>query len=103
MRKAQARTLFGTVLPPPRNLPHNPHGLRPLQPEAARVRRGERSMDLGIPAFAAPAIAILIFAVILIFTMVKSVPQGEHWTVERFGRYTHTLEPGLRFLVPLMD
>jgi regulator of protease activity HflC (stomatin/prohibitin superfamily) len=58
---------------------------------------------LGIPAFAAPAIAILVFALILIFTMVKSVPQGENWTVERFGRYTRTLEPGLRFLVPLMD
>ena len=54
-------------------------------------------------AFGAPAIAILIFAVILIFTMVKSVPQGENWTVERFGRYTRTLDPGLRFLVPLMD
>ncbi|MFO1210482.1 MAG: SPFH domain-containing protein [Amaricoccus sp.] len=59
--------------------------------------------ELGIPAFAAPAIAILVFAVILIFTMVKSVPQGENWTVERFGRYTRTLEPGLRFLIPLMD
>ncbi len=54
-------------------------------------------------AFGAPAAAILIFAVILIWTMVKSVPQGENWTVERFGRYTRTLDPGLRFLVPLMD
>ena len=54
-------------------------------------------------AFAAPAIAILVFAIILIFTMVKSVPQGENWTVERFGRYTRTLDPGLRFLVPLVD
>ncbi|HET9067047.1 MAG TPA: paraslipin, partial [Amaricoccus sp.] len=54
-------------------------------------------------AFGAPAIAILIFAIILVFTMVKSVPQGENWTVERFGRYTRTLDPGLRFLVPLMD
>lgn len=54
-------------------------------------------------AFGASAIAILVFAAILIFTMVKSVPQGWNWTVERFGRYTRTLEPGLRFLVPLMD
>jgi regulator of protease activity HflC (stomatin/prohibitin superfamily) len=61
--------------------------------------RGETTMT----AFGAPAIAILVFAVILIFTMVKSVPQGENWTVERFGRFTRTLEPGLRFLVPLMD
>ncbi|HET9067399.1 MAG TPA: SPFH domain-containing protein, partial [Amaricoccus sp.] len=62
-------------------------------------RRGETTMT----AFGAPAIAILIFAIILVFTMVKSVPQGENWTVERFGRYTRTLDPGLRFLVPLMD
>lgn len=54
-------------------------------------------------AFGAPAIAILIFAVILIWSMVKSVPQGQNWTVERFGRYTRTLQPGLRFLIPLMD
>ncbi|MBE9477056.1 MAG: SPFH/Band 7/PHB domain protein, partial [Proteobacteria bacterium] len=35
--------------------------------------------------------------------MVKSVPQGEEWTVERFGRYTRTLKPGLNFLIPIMD
>ena len=56
-----------------------------------------------IEAFGAPAIAILVFALILIYMMVKSVPQGEEWTVERFGRYTRTLKPGLRFLIPLMD
>jgi regulator of protease activity HflC (stomatin/prohibitin superfamily) len=59
--------------------------------------------DRAMEAFGAPAIAILAFAIILIFTMVKSVPQGENWTVERFGRYTRTLDPGLRFLIPLMD
>ncbi|MFQ5623455.1 MAG: SPFH domain-containing protein, partial [Paracoccaceae bacterium] len=53
--------------------------------------------------FGAPALAILAFAVVMIFMMVKSVPQGEEWTVERFGRYTRTLKPGLRFLIPLMD
>jgi regulator of protease activity HflC (stomatin/prohibitin superfamily) len=34
---------------------------------------------------------------------VKSVPQGREYTVERFGRYTRTLEPGLRIIVPIMD
>lgn len=48
-------------------------------------------------------IALLVFALILVFMMVRSVPQGEEWTVERFGRYTHTLKPGLRFLIPIMD
>ena len=51
----------------------------------------------------APAVALLVFAAILILMMVKSVPQGEHWTVERFGRYIRTLDPGLRFVIPLMD
>lgn len=49
------------------------------------------------------AILVLVFAIILIVLMVKSVPQGEEWTVERFGRYTRTLKPGLRFLIPVMD
>ena len=49
------------------------------------------------------ALVLVIFAATLIFMMVKSVPQGEEWTVERFGRYTRTLKPGLRFLVPIMD
>jgi len=51
----------------------------------------------------APAIAILVFAIILIWMMVKTVPQGEQWTIERFGRYTRTLKPGLGFLIPVMD
>ncbi|WP_257974195.1 SPFH domain-containing protein, partial [Vibrio parahaemolyticus] len=34
---------------------------------------------------------------------VKTVPQGYQWTVERFGRYTRTLAPGLQILVPFVD
>lgn len=56
-----------------------------------------------IGSSAGTALALLFFAIILIFMMVKSVPQGENWTVERFGRYTRTLKPGLRFLIPVMD
>lgn len=58
---------------------------------------------LGFESVGITAITILIFAVVLIFMMVRSVPQGEEWTVERFGRYTRTLSPGLRFLIPIMD
>ncbi len=57
----------------------------------------------GFGASAGSAIFLLIFAFVLIMMMVKSVPQGEEWTVERFGRYTRTLKPGLRFLIPIMD
>lgn len=42
-------------------------------------------------------------AVAMIVMGVKIVPQGMEYTVERFGRYTRTLEPGLHFIVPFMD
>ena len=46
---------------------------------------------------------ILLFAgVIILFKTVRTVPQGYEWTVERFGRYTHTMTPGLHFLVPVV-
>ncbi len=46
---------------------------------------------------------ILLFAgIIVLFKTVRMVPQGYEWTVERFGRYTHTMTPGLHFLVPVM-
>jgi regulator of protease activity HflC (stomatin/prohibitin superfamily) len=46
--------------------------------------------------------AFLIFAIILLLLMVKTVPQGYEYTVERFGEYTHTLRPGLHFIIPIM-
>ncbi len=49
------------------------------------------------------ALAVLVFALVLIFLMVRPVPQGEEWTVERFGRYTRTMRPGLNFLIPIME
>lgn len=49
------------------------------------------------------ALALLVLVVITIFMAVKSVPQGREWTVERFGRYTHTLKPGLAFITPFID
>jgi len=46
---------------------------------------------------------LVLFALVAISRGVRTVPQGEEWTVERFGRYTRTLKPGLRFIVPLVD
>jgi len=40
-------------------------------------------------------LALLTFAVVLVFMSVKSVPQGMEYTVERFGKYINTLTPGL--------
>ncbi|WP_339489369.1 SPFH domain-containing protein [Pseudomonas sp. EL_65y_Pfl2_R95] len=42
-------------------------------------------------------------AVAVVFMGFKVVPQGSQWTVERFGRYTNTLKPGLNIIVPLVD
>jgi regulator of protease activity HflC (stomatin/prohibitin superfamily) len=40
---------------------------------------------------------------LFIFSGVKTVSQGNNWTVERFGRYTHTLQPGLNLIIPFID
>jgi regulator of protease activity HflC (stomatin/prohibitin superfamily) len=46
---------------------------------------------------------LVILAVFAIFMAVKQVPQGYEWTVERFGRYIQTLNPGLSLIIPFMD
>jgi regulator of protease activity HflC (stomatin/prohibitin superfamily) len=46
---------------------------------------------------------LLLFVVITVLKGVRAVPQGYEWTVERFGRYTHTLTPGLGFIIPWID
>ncbi|MHB9021393.1 MAG: SPFH domain-containing protein [Halothiobacillus sp.] len=49
------------------------------------------------------AIVLLVLAAVTIFAGIKQVPQGMMYTVERFGRYTKTLEPGLNIIVPYID
>ena len=49
------------------------------------------------------AIVILVLVVGTIFAGVKTVPQGYQYTVERFGRYTRSLSPGLNIIVPFID
>ncbi|KAA9000144.1 SPFH/Band 7/PHB domain protein [Affinibrenneria salicis] len=46
---------------------------------------------------------LIVVALILVWSCIKIVPQGYQWTVERFGRYTKTLMPGLNMLIPFMD
>ncbi|CDG87271.1 MULTISPECIES: SPFH domain-containing protein [Xenorhabdus] len=46
---------------------------------------------------------LIIIAVVIVFTCVKTVSQGYQWTVERFGRYTRTLTPGLHIIMPFVD
>ena len=48
------------------------------------------------------ALVLLFAGIVLLFKTVRMVPQGYEWTVERFGKYTHTMQPGLHFLVPVI-
>ncbi|UXM94162.1 SPFH/Band 7/PHB domain protein [Bartonella sp. HY329] len=51
-------------------------------------------------------IALIILAALIILTLfkgIKTVPQGYNYTVERFGRYTRTMAPGLNLIVPFID
>lgn len=48
-------------------------------------------------------VVVIVLAIALVFMGVKTVPQGFEYTVERFGRYTRTLSPGLALIVPLID
>ena len=49
----------------------------------------------------APFFALL--AIFVVFMGVKTIPQGHEYTVERFGKYTQTLAPGLNFIIPFVD
>ena len=48
-------------------------------------------------------IALLFFALVVLYKAVRMVPQGFQWTVETFGKYTKTLTPGLHILIPIMQ
>jgi regulator of protease activity HflC (stomatin/prohibitin superfamily) len=48
-------------------------------------------------------VVLLVLAVIGIFKAITTVPQGYEYTVERFGRYTKTLGPGLGIILPFID
>src|SRR5437763_1618931 len=49
------------------------------------------------------AIALVLLVIFTLFAGVKTVPQGYDWTIERFGKYTRTLAPGLNIIVPYFD
>ena len=52
--------------------------------------------DLFIPV-------LVILVLLVLFAGIKTVPQGYNYTVERFGRYTRTLTPGLNIIIPFID
>jgi len=48
-------------------------------------------------------IVLVVLAIVFIVAGVKTIPQGNQYTVERFGRYRKTLSPGLNLIIPFID
>jgi len=48
-------------------------------------------------------ITVVVLAIVLVKWSVTTVTQGNEFTVERFGRYTRSLRPGLHFIIPILD
>jgi len=59
----------------------------------------ESAMDAGIVF----VIALIIFAIVTLAKGVRIVPQGTEWIVERLGKYSATLHPGLNIIIPYID
>ncbi|OPZ77717.1 MAG: Modulator of FtsH protease HflC [Alphaproteobacteria bacterium ADurb.Bin438] len=57
-------------------------------------------MDGGLSTF---TIMLIVFAVVFIKMAVRVVPQGQQHNVERFGKFTMTLKPGLNIIIPFVD
>lgn len=56
-----------------------------------------------LAGFDIAVIVFVVFVILVLFAGIKTIPQGFNYTVERFGRYTRTLNPGLNLIVPFMD
>lgn len=48
-------------------------------------------------------VALLLVVLFTAFQGIRTVPQGEVWTVERFGAFTRLLQPGLNLIIPFID
>ena len=51
----------------------------------------------------AAVVVMVVLALVILFGAIQIVPQGREFTVERFGRYTRTLPPGISFLTPFVE
>ncbi len=58
---------------------------------------------LHFSGFEVLGVLLVVLAVFVLWSTIKIVPQGYNYTVENFGRYTRTLQPGLHILIPVME
>ena len=51
----------------------------------------------------AVAVVFIVLALVILVGAIKIVPQGFEFTVQRFGRYTRTIKPGITILTPFVE
>jgi regulator of protease activity HflC (stomatin/prohibitin superfamily) len=68
-----------------------------------QVVSGEAQLLQSISIFGPLTFVVIVLGVMLLFSIVKIVPQGYEFTIENFGRYTRTLKPGIAFLTPFVE
>lgn len=56
-----------------------------------------------VGGFSIFVVALVVLVILVLFAGIKTVPQGYRYTVQRFGRYIRTLEPGLNLIVPFIE
>src|SRR5258708_39119630 len=49
------------------------------------------------------AIALVLLVIFTLFAGVNTVPQGFDWPIDRFGRFTRALSPGLHLIIAYFD
>ena len=83
---------------------------KPIHPcQSGLCRAGEilgirnRGFSMNFEAGSVVAAIFVVFAIITIMAGIRQVPQGQHYTVERFGRYNRTLTPGLGLVIPYIE
>lgn len=59
--------------------------------------------EFGLDGLSIVLIVLGILFVLVLFAGAKTVPQGYNYTIERFGKYTRTLKPGLNLIAPFID
>jgi regulator of protease activity HflC (stomatin/prohibitin superfamily) len=71
--------------------------------EHLRMTAWDFQGDVCMTGFDIFAIAFVLLIILTLFAGVKTVPQGFDWTIERFGKFTRTLSPGLNIIIPYFD
>src|SRR5215475_1470732 len=79
-------------------------GLSLDPPSQAQERAGKGCLGGNmLSSFDIFAIVVVLLVIVTLLAGVKTVPQGYSWTIQRFGKYTRTLPPGLNLIVPYFD